>query len=136
MVVEEQLYQVVFKELSISAGTSARRDVCRAKLLSISRGSNLRAGPASFRCGWKWSGAFRVHCLVSKERNKVTPLWLNRNKSIKENQIEEWRVPIKLRATVGSCQISYTLFMSGCVDLVDDKLDHMLWKAVASNLPW
>ena len=26
-------------------------------------------------------------------------------------------------------QISYTLFMSGCVDLVDDKLDHMLWKA-------
>eukprot|EP00438_Fugacium_kawagutii_P020438 Skav226590 [mRNA] locus=scaffold2846:308705:314974:- [translate_table: standard] len=28
----------------------------------------------------------------------------------------------------GTGQISYTLFMSGCVDLVDDKLDHMLWK--------
>jgi len=28
----------------------------------------------------------------------------------------------------GSGEICYTLFMSGCVDLVDDKLDHMLWK--------
>ncbi|CAK9059435.1 unnamed protein product [Durusdinium trenchii] len=28
----------------------------------------------------------------------------------------------------GTGQISYTLFMAGCVDLVDDKLDHMLWK--------
>lgn len=25
-------------------------------------------------------------------------------------------------------QIPYTLFIAGCVDLVDDKLDHMLWK--------
>ena len=25
-------------------------------------------------------------------------------------------------------KIPYTLFIAGCVDLVDDKLDHMLWK--------
>ena len=24
--------------------------------------------------------------------------------------------------------MSYSVFMAGCVDLVDDKLDHMLWK--------
>ncbi|CAE7360143.1 unnamed protein product, partial [Symbiodinium natans] len=29
----------------------------------------------------------------------------------------------------GTGQIPYTLFIAGCVDLVDDKLDHMLWKA-------
>jgi len=28
----------------------------------------------------------------------------------------------------GTGQIPYTLFIAGCVDLVDDKLDHMLWK--------
>lgn len=33
-----------------------------------------------------------------------------------------------LRALEVSGRISYSFFMAGCVDLVDDKLDHMLWK--------
>eukprot|EP00931_Biecheleriopsis_adriatica_P056292 TRINITY_DN33357_c0_g1_i1.p1 TRINITY_DN33357_c0_g1~~TRINITY_DN33357_c0_g1_i1.p1 ORF type:complete len:1061 (+),score=215.07 TRINITY_DN33357_c0_g1_i1:59-3241(+) len=50
--------------------------------------------------------------------------------ALKELAVSAQTAEQALRAldATGTGQIPYTLFVAGCVDLVDDKLDHMLWK--------
>eukprot|EP00930_Biecheleria_cincta_P056270 TRINITY_DN42419_c0_g1_i1.p1 TRINITY_DN42419_c0_g1~~TRINITY_DN42419_c0_g1_i1.p1 ORF type:complete len:1000 (-),score=138.39 TRINITY_DN42419_c0_g1_i1:47-3046(-) len=61
----------------------------------------------------------------------VTPTMLEA--AFKELAVSAQTADQALRAldSSGTGNIPYTLFMAGCADLVDDKLDHMLWKVFA-----
>lgn len=58
----------------------------------------------------------------------VTPEGLQA--ALKKLDVSAQTIEQSLRALTvgGSNQIPYTLFVAGCVDLIDDKLDHLLWK--------